>query len=285
MNPCRSRSCCCRRRARRPANGRRRLADACPELEIIVPETMRGRRAGDRAGRGRLWHDPAALLPRAEHLRWLQAPQAAPPAGYYYPELIAHPVADHQFPRDLQRPYRRAHHELCARLRARPACLPAAAAAPRMEAGAARERRRRAPAGGDGADRRGRRHRRRGGAAGGGVRHARSSASTSAAPDKPRGGRRTAPRRRARRAAAAGRFRDPDRAAHARDRGLHEPRAVPADEEERVLHQYRPRHDDQARRSGRRARGQARSPAPRSTSTRSSRCRPTIRCGRCRACC
>jgi phosphoglycerate dehydrogenase-like enzyme len=25
-------------------------------------------------------------------LRWLQAPQAAPPAGYYYPELIAHPV-------------------------------------------------------------------------------------------------------------------------------------------------------------------------------------------------
>jgi phosphoglycerate dehydrogenase-like enzyme len=32
-------------------------------------------------------------LPRAARLRWLQAPQAAPPAGYYYPELIAHPVA------------------------------------------------------------------------------------------------------------------------------------------------------------------------------------------------
>src|SRR5262249_20730334 len=32
------------------------------------------------------------LLGRALRLRWLQAPQAAPPAGYYYPELIAHPV-------------------------------------------------------------------------------------------------------------------------------------------------------------------------------------------------
>jgi phosphoglycerate dehydrogenase-like enzyme len=32
------------------------------------------------------------LLRRAARLRWLQAPQAAPPAGYYYPELITHPV-------------------------------------------------------------------------------------------------------------------------------------------------------------------------------------------------
>src|ERR1044072_1633412 len=35
---------------------------------------------------------PPNLLARAEKLRWLQAPQAAPPAGYYYPELVAHPV-------------------------------------------------------------------------------------------------------------------------------------------------------------------------------------------------
>jgi phosphoglycerate dehydrogenase-like enzyme len=33
---------------------------------------------------------PPALLAKARRLRWLQAPQAAPPAGYYYPELIAH---------------------------------------------------------------------------------------------------------------------------------------------------------------------------------------------------
>jgi len=35
---------------------------------------------------------PADLLPAARRLSWLQAPQAAPPAGWYYPELIAHPV-------------------------------------------------------------------------------------------------------------------------------------------------------------------------------------------------
>ena len=28
----------------------------------------------------------------ARRLRWLQAPHAAPPAGYYHPALIAHPV-------------------------------------------------------------------------------------------------------------------------------------------------------------------------------------------------
>jgi phosphoglycerate dehydrogenase-like enzyme len=31
-------------------------------------------------------------LREASRLRWLQAPQAAPPAGWYYPELIAHPA-------------------------------------------------------------------------------------------------------------------------------------------------------------------------------------------------
>ena len=33
-----------------------------------------------------------ALLRQARALRWLQAPQAAPPAGYYFGELVAHPV-------------------------------------------------------------------------------------------------------------------------------------------------------------------------------------------------
>jgi phosphoglycerate dehydrogenase-like enzyme len=35
---------------------------------------------------------PDTLLRQARRLRWLQAPQAAPPAGYYTPALIAHPV-------------------------------------------------------------------------------------------------------------------------------------------------------------------------------------------------
>src|ERR1700722_5935464 len=33
------------------------------------------------------------LLAKATKLRWLQAPQAAPAAGYYYPELVAHSLA------------------------------------------------------------------------------------------------------------------------------------------------------------------------------------------------
>lgn len=32
------------------------------------------------------------VLAHAPRLRWLQAPMAGPPAGWYYPELVAHPV-------------------------------------------------------------------------------------------------------------------------------------------------------------------------------------------------
>jgi phosphoglycerate dehydrogenase-like enzyme len=35
---------------------------------------------------------PPGLLAQAMRLRWLQAPQAAPPAGYYYPSLVQHPL-------------------------------------------------------------------------------------------------------------------------------------------------------------------------------------------------
>jgi phosphoglycerate dehydrogenase-like enzyme len=35
---------------------------------------------------------PPEVLAAARHLAWLQAPNAAPPAGFYYPELVAHPV-------------------------------------------------------------------------------------------------------------------------------------------------------------------------------------------------
>jgi phosphoglycerate dehydrogenase-like enzyme len=35
---------------------------------------------------------PPQLLANATRLRWLQAPAAAPPAGYYSPELVAHPL-------------------------------------------------------------------------------------------------------------------------------------------------------------------------------------------------
>src|SRR5581483_8802385 len=70
----------------------RRLAAAHPELEVIVAETREGAEQAIAVAEGAYGTIPPDLLRRAEKLRWLQAPQAAPPAGYYYPELIAHPV-------------------------------------------------------------------------------------------------------------------------------------------------------------------------------------------------
>lgn len=69
-----------------------RLADAVPGLRVVVAESEAdaARAIGDAdAAYGTM---PDALLARAERLRWLQAPQAAPPAGYYTPALVAHPV-------------------------------------------------------------------------------------------------------------------------------------------------------------------------------------------------
>ena len=58
------------------------MASDCPAT-LVFPEILEpiGRQSGVSDG----GHDRAKL-------RWLQAPQAAPPAGYYYPELIAHSV-------------------------------------------------------------------------------------------------------------------------------------------------------------------------------------------------
>src|SRR6266446_5489543 len=69
-----------------------RLADALPEMSVVVAESDAdaARAIGDAdAAFGTI---PDALLRQAGKLRWLQAPQAAPPAGYYTPELIAHPA-------------------------------------------------------------------------------------------------------------------------------------------------------------------------------------------------
>jgi phosphoglycerate dehydrogenase-like enzyme len=70
-----------------------RLAAELPDLEIVIAEdgaaALRAIATADAA----FGTIPSDLLPQAARLRWLQAPQAAPPAGYYYPELIAHPVA------------------------------------------------------------------------------------------------------------------------------------------------------------------------------------------------
>jgi phosphoglycerate dehydrogenase-like enzyme len=69
-----------------------RLAAAVPDVTVVVAEDQDEAArhvAGADAAFGTM---PPALLRQATRLRWIQAPQAAPPAGYYSPELIAHPA-------------------------------------------------------------------------------------------------------------------------------------------------------------------------------------------------
>src|SRR5438067_9237672 len=71
----------------------RRIAAAHPELEVVVAETREGAEQAMPLADAAYGTIPPDLLPKAQKLRWLQAPQAAPPAGYYYRELVEHPVA------------------------------------------------------------------------------------------------------------------------------------------------------------------------------------------------
>ncbi len=70
----------------------RRLAAEVAEARVIVAETGDDAVAAIGAAEAAYGVLPADLLARAGRLRWLQSPQAAPPAGYYYPELVAHPL-------------------------------------------------------------------------------------------------------------------------------------------------------------------------------------------------
>jgi phosphoglycerate dehydrogenase-like enzyme len=70
----------------------RRLAEAMPEVRVVIAEdqaTAEREIVDAEAAFGWL---PRELLPKARRLRWLQAPQAAPAAGYYYQEMIDHPL-------------------------------------------------------------------------------------------------------------------------------------------------------------------------------------------------
>jgi phosphoglycerate dehydrogenase-like enzyme len=70
----------------------RTLAEKLPAFDVVVAETpddARQQIADADAAFGTL---PADVLRQAHQLKWLQAPAIAPPAGYYYSELIQHPV-------------------------------------------------------------------------------------------------------------------------------------------------------------------------------------------------
>ena len=69
-----------------------RLAAALPSIRVVIAETNQTAEqeiASAEAAYGTL---PPDLLSKAHNLRWLQSPQAAPPAGYYHRQLIDHPV-------------------------------------------------------------------------------------------------------------------------------------------------------------------------------------------------
>ncbi|MEK9676423.1 MAG: D-2-hydroxyacid dehydrogenase [Chloroflexota bacterium] len=70
-----------------------RLLDSAPGWEIATPETEEDAKrelADADAAFGTMTPE---LIAAAPNLRWLQAPAAAPHAGYYFKELIDHPTA------------------------------------------------------------------------------------------------------------------------------------------------------------------------------------------------
>lgn len=70
----------------------RRLAEAFPPARVTAAENEADAEAAIAEAEAAYGVLPARLLAKARRLRWLQSPQAAPPAGYYYRELIEHPV-------------------------------------------------------------------------------------------------------------------------------------------------------------------------------------------------
>jgi phosphoglycerate dehydrogenase-like enzyme len=69
-----------------------KLAAAMPDIEVVVAEGEQQAQHAIVDADAAFGPLPVDLLQRAEKLRWLQAHHAAPPAGYYYPELVEHPV-------------------------------------------------------------------------------------------------------------------------------------------------------------------------------------------------
>lgn len=68
------------------------LANAAPGLEVVVAPDRDSALEWLPQAQAAYGTLDAELLACAPQLRWLQAPMAAPAAGYFFPELVAHPV-------------------------------------------------------------------------------------------------------------------------------------------------------------------------------------------------
>ena len=69
-----------------------RLADTVPEYDVVSPETDEEAVEAIRDADAAFGWVPPAALRVAERLRWVQNPDAGPFYGYYYDELIQHPL-------------------------------------------------------------------------------------------------------------------------------------------------------------------------------------------------
>ena len=254
-----------------------RLAAALPELKVIVAENHTHAAQVIAHADAAFGVIPPDLLRQAQRLRWLQAPQAAPPAGYYYPELIAHPVAITNF-REIYNDHigahvmafvlafaRGLHHYIPQQLKREWKKLPPDTGVVHLPEATALVV----------------------GVGGIGSEVARLAAAFGMRVIGVDERRRDAPPG----VAELHRGDELDALLPTADFVIltvpHTPETegfmnrdpVSGDEEDRVLHQYRARHDHPPRRPRRRIAGPARSPAPASTSSSRSRCRPPIRYG------
>ncbi len=70
----------------------RTVAEQVPGTQVVVAESEDDARREIVEADAAFGTLPSELLEHAGKLRWLQAPAIAPPAGYYYDELVKHPV-------------------------------------------------------------------------------------------------------------------------------------------------------------------------------------------------
>jgi phosphoglycerate dehydrogenase-like enzyme len=68
------------------------IVQELPQYQIALPETDEEAIDAIADADAAFGVVPRAALAAATKLRWIQSPQAGPPKGYYYPELIDHPV-------------------------------------------------------------------------------------------------------------------------------------------------------------------------------------------------
>jgi phosphoglycerate dehydrogenase-like enzyme len=69
-----------------------RLRESLPDFEVVAPETESDAKQEVSDADAAYGVVPLDALKTSNKLLWIQSAQAAPPAGYYYMELIDHPV-------------------------------------------------------------------------------------------------------------------------------------------------------------------------------------------------